>query len=319
MKKISTFALAIQAFLFIQTKRRTLVLLGLTVLVGSLSPAMGALRVVATTPELASIARSVGGGNVSVVSLSKPGQDYHKIEARPSFVTQVAQAAIVIRIGLDLDVWMDALLNAAHNTRVAKGGVGYVDASTMIRKLDLPKGRVTGASGDIHVLGNPHFWLDPGNGKVIAYEILLALRRVDAKNAPSYDSNYKRFVSDIDKRIVHWESQMKPLKNRPVVAYHAEWVYFYKRFGLRAFGYLEPKPGIPPSAGHLSRLINRMKSAHVTTIIVPDIYPMRFPEMVAKETNALIARVPYSVGSMGTDGYIDYIDKIVSSIIKTLK
>jgi len=272
-----------------------------------------ALKVVTTTPELESIAKSIGGAHVSMVSLARPDQDYHKVEARPTDVTRVASADVVVRVGMDLDLWMDGVLQAARNRAVMKGGTGYVDASEMIRRQEVPRGQISGASGDIHVEGNPHYWLDPGNGKVIAYEILLGLRKVDPAHASAYDSAYRRFSSEIDAKMGKWDSELRPLRGRPVVAYHDEWVYFYRRFDLKAFGYLEPKPGIPPSAGHVSHLITEMKGAGVKLVLVPSIYPLRFPEMVAKETGAKVARVPYSVGSMGTESYIDYIDAIVAA------
>lgn len=278
-----------------------------------------AVKVVTSTPELAAIAKEVGGARISVVSLAKPDQDYHKVEARPSDVRQVAQAALLVRVGMDIDLWMDAVINAARNSKVSRGAPGYVDASAMIRKLQVPKASITGASGDIHAMGNPHYWLDPANGKVIAYEILLGLRKVDSKNAASYDGNYSAFVKRIDAKMQQWKASMAPVKGHPVVAYHDEWIYFYTRFGLRAFGYLEPKPGIPPSAGHISDLISRMKTAKAKAVIVPSIYPMRFPETVASATGARIVRVPYSVGSMGTSGYINYMDAIVSAVVRGMR
>lgn len=281
--------------------------------------AQAALKVVTSTPELASIAREVGGSRISVGSLAQPDQDYHKVEARPSYVRRVSQADLLVRIGMDMDLWMDAVINAARNSRVARGGPGYVDASAMIRKLEIPHASITGASGDIHVMGNPHYWLDPGNGKVIAYEILLGLRKVDPKNASTFDKNYRSFIARIDAKIKHWDAQMARFRGHPVVAYHDEWIYFYKRFGLSAFGYLEPKPGIPPSAGHISSLITRMKSAHVKAVIVPSIYPMRFPQTVSKATGAEVVKVPYSVGAMGTKDYIDYIDSIVTAVARGMK
>jgi zinc/manganese transport system substrate-binding protein len=286
---------------------------------GTDQPAQAALRVVAVTPELASIAKSVGGDRVDVTSLARPDSDYHKVEARPSDVVQVSRADLFVRVGMDLEMWADALLNSARNPKVAKGGPGYVDCSTRIRKLEVPSGQISGASGDIHVLGNPHYWYDPGNAKVIAYEILLGLRRVDPQGYKAYDANYARFGQEIDQRLAAWTRDLAPYKGKPVVAYHAEWTYFYRRFGLVPFGYLEPKPGIPPSGSHVSSLISRMKQAGVKCVIVPSIYPLRFPEMIGRETGARLARVPYSVGSLGTKDYIGYLDLVVSSVRKALQ
>jgi ABC-type Zn uptake system ZnuABC Zn-binding protein ZnuA len=168
------------------------------------------------------------------------------------------------------------------------------------------------------VLGNPHYWLDPANAKVIAYQIDLALRRVDPANAAAYDANYARFSADVDRRLAQWVRELAPYKGKAVVAYHEEWVYFLDRFGLKGFGYLEPKPGIPPSPAHVSALINRMKSAGVKAVIVPSIYPTRFADLVARETGGTVSVVPYSVGARGTRDYFDYIDAIVDGFRKAL-
>jgi ABC-type Zn uptake system ZnuABC Zn-binding protein ZnuA len=193
-----------------------------------------------------------------------------------------------------------------------------VDAGRLIRKKSVPTERISGASGDIHVLGNPHYWLDPANAKVIAYQVLLALRGVDAKNAAAYDANYKNFASEVDQRLAGWQRELAPYKGRAVVAYHDEWVYFLDRFDLRAFGFLEPKPGIPPSGGHVNDLIRRMKAANVKAVIVPSIYPRRFADLVARETGGTVSVVPYSVGSRGTKGYFDYMDAIVDGFRRAL-
>ena len=296
-----------------------LALIALLITVFTITPASrAAVNVVTTLPELASIAKEVGGSRVSVQSLAKPDQDYHRIEARPSDVRRVASAGLFVRAGMDLDMWADALINAARNSAVARGGKGYVDASRMIRKMEVPAGQITGASGDIHVQGNPHYWYDPGNAKVIAYQVLLGLRAVDPKGAAAYDANYKRFVSEVDRRIKGWEKELAPYRGRSVVSYHDEWVYFYKRFGMTPFGYLEPKPGIPPSANHVNNLIRRMKADRVKAVVVSSIYPMRFPQLLQREASASVVRVPYSVGSMGTKDYFSYIDAIVKGFKKAM-
>ena len=287
-------------------------------LAGAARSAQAAMSVVTTTPELAAIAREVGGNLVNVTSLAKPDQNYHKVEAKPTDVVRVARADVFVRIGLDLEPWADALLNAARNPKVQPGGAGYVDAGRLIRKKEAATGQVSMAQGDIHVLGNPHYWLDPANAKVIAYQIDLALRAVDKKNAAVYDANYSRFSAEVDRRLAGWRLALAPFKGKAIVAYHAEWVYFLDRFGLRVLGYLEPKPGLPPSGGHVNHLIQQMKAAGVKAVIVPSIYPTRFANLVAKETGGEVAVVPYSVGSRGTTNYFDYIDAIVNGFKKAL-
>lgn len=273
----------------------------------AISPAHATVSVVAATPELADIAREVGGKLVTVYSIAKPNQDYHMIEARPSDVNRVAKANVVVRIGLDLDLWFDALINASGNRKVARGGAGYVDASLGIKKLEIPQGQVTGASGDIHVYGNPHYFYDPLNAKFIAYNIALGLDRVSPANATTFNANYKNFMAKIDQRMAGWSKELAPYKGRKVVIYHKSACYFLRRFGLIEFGTLEAKPGIPPSAAHVQNLIKSMKASGVKTVVVESIYPRQFPDMVTRETHSKLGITPYSVGSLGTKNYFDLI------------
>jgi len=285
----------------------------------SLTAAQAAINVVAATPELADIAKQVGGSKVSVYSVSKPDQDYHRVEARPSDVARVARADVVVRVGMDLDLWFDALLNAAGNSRVSKGGTGYVDASQGITKLEVPREQITGASGDIHVYGNPHYFYDPQNGKVIARDILAALVRVAPREADTFKANCEQYCQTLDERTAAWQKMLAPYRGQPVVTYHKSAAYFLRRFGLREFGTLEPKPGIPPSAAHVNSLIQAMKREKVKAVVVDSIYPRRFPDLVARETGVKYAITPYSVGSLGTKSYLDLIDLMVRRYQEALR
>lgn len=286
---------------------------------GFASSAAAGIGVVASTPELADITRQVGGDKVSVYSIARANQDYHMIEPRPSDVSRIARADLVVRIGLDLDLWLDALINAAGNPRARKGGSGYVDASVGITRLEVPKEQITGASGDIHVYGNPHYFYDPENGKIIAHNVLEGLIRVSPRDKATFQSNYERFAKEIDQRTAAWRQELAPYKGRPVVTYHQSAVYFLHRFGLKDFDQLEPKPGIPPSAAHISRLITRMKEQHVSAMVIETVYPKRFPDLIARETGVKYVVVPYSVGSLGTKSYLDMMDMWVARYKEALR
>lgn len=294
------------------TRNALMIAFTLLVTAGCLSSATAAIEVVAATPELADITKQVGGATVSVYSIAKPNQDYHMIEPRPSDVSKIARADMVVRIGLDLDMWLDALMNAAGNARVRKGGPGYVDASIGIPRLEVPREQITGASGDIHVYGNPHYFYDPENGKIVAHNVMEGLIRVSPGNKMAFQSNYNRFADEIDSLTAAWKKELAPHKGDPVVTYHASAVYFLHRFGLVDFGQLEPKPGIPPSASHIGDLIRRMKEHKVTAVVIESVYPKRFPDLIARETGAKYVTVPYSVGSLGTKSYFDLIDAWVN-------
>lgn len=282
-------------------------------------PAHATIQVVAATPELADIARQVGGDLVSVYSVAKPNQDYHMIEPRPSDVSRIASARLVVRVGMDLDLWMDALINASGNRYVSKGKPGYVDASDGFERLEVPEESITGASGDIHVYGNPHYFYDPVGGKWIAYNIAQGLARVSPGNTAAFRGRYLSFSGAIDKQMRGWKAALAPYRGRSVVTYHKSAIYFLNRFGLKEFGTLEPKPGIPPSAAHVQNLIHNMKASHVTTLIIESVYSRQFANKVAQETGARVTIVPYSVGSMGTHTYFDLVNMWVAKYKEALQ
>lgn len=277
-----------------------------------LQPARAATEVVASIPELAAIAKAVGGGNVSVYSVAKPNQDYHAIEPRPSDVSRIARADLIVRSGLSLDIWMDSLMNAAGNAKLNRGGNAYVDASANIPTIETPQESISGASGDVHPEGNPHYLYDPIYAKRTAQNIVRGLIRVDAKNAASYRANYVAFNRAIDNKMDDWKRALAPYAGKSVVTYHRNYNYFLRRFGLRQYGTLEPKPGIPPSAAHISQLISNMKRDRVRAILIEGIYPKRFADVMKRQLGVQYQVGPFSVQSYTGQGYINLIDNLVA-------
>lgn len=278
----------------------------------NVTSAHAAVDVVASLPELAAITKAVGGNNVSVYSIAKPEQDYHTIEPRPSDVSRIARADLVVRSGLQLDMWMDSLMNAAGNNKLNRGGEGYVDASADIPRIEVPAESVTGASGDVHPDGNPHYYYDPVYAKYVARNVLKGLIRVDNKHADEYRANYKHFNADIDEHLAGWQRDLAPFQGKSVVTFHRNYNYFLRRFGIRQYGTLEPKPGIPPSAAHISQLIAQMKRDNVKGLLVEDIYPKRYPDLVARQLGIKYESGPVSVTSLTEEGYISLINQLVN-------
>lgn len=274
--------------------------------------ANAATEVVASLPELAAIAKAVGGNDVTVYSIAKPNQDYHGIEARPSDVSRIANADLIVRSGLSLDGWMDSLMNAAGNTRLNRGGLGYVDASAGIPRIELPQGGITGASGDVHPQGNPHYYYDPIYAKRIAQNVVKGLIKVDGKNADDYRKNYLAFNASIDAHMNGWRSSLAPYAGKALVTYHLNYNYFLRRFGIRQYGTLEPKPGIPPSAQHISQLISQMKRDGVKAMLIENIYPRRFADLMGRQLGATPQFGPFSVSSYNGAAYIELIDALVA-------
>ena len=286
--------------------------------VGFTSRAQAAIDVVATIPELGAIAKEVGGDNVSVYTIAKVNRDLHTIEPRPSDVSRVANAHLIIRTGMQLETWMDALTRATGNSNLMSGGARVVNASVGVRRLNVPTGQIDGRSGDIHADGNPHFYYDPVYAKFIARNILRGLVRVDAKNAGEYRANYTRFNAQIDARMRVWTAQLAPFRGRGVVTYHKNYAYFMRRFGIREFGNLEVRPGIPPTAKHINALIANMKRENVKAVVIENSYPTRFADLVSRQTGAKYVVAPFNVGSLGTTNYFNFMDKLVASFRSAL-
>jgi len=291
------------------------IVLVFTVMVCALLPASATVRVVTATTDFADITHWVGGDRVQVESLARGDQDLHHVDPRPSFVTKLANADLVVRIGMDLDMWMDSLLAAARNGKVREGGAGYVDASAGIHRLEVPSEKLDPSKGDIHVYGNPHYWLDPENGKVIARNILAGLKRVDPGGAGAYQQGYDRFVKALDEHMARWTAEMASLRGASVVTYHTTFTYFNARFGLRLSGTMEVKPGIPPSAAHIAELVAAMKRDHVKAVMTCPYYPTRFTDLVHRETGAAILVLPTSTqGVKGASDYFSMFDTIIAQL-----
>jgi zinc/manganese transport system substrate-binding protein len=207
---------------------------------------------------------------------------------------------------------MDSLMNAAGNGRLNRGGAGYVDASANIPRIEVPQAGITGASGDVHPQGNPHYYYDPIYAKRIAQNIVRGLIRVDAKNADDYRRNYVAFNKSIDARMSGWRSALAPFAGKSVVTYHLNYNYFLRRFGLRQYGSLEPKPGIPPSARHISQLISQMKRDNIKGMLIEGIYPHRFADLMGRQLGVTPQFGPFSVQYYSGAGYINLIDSLVS-------
>ncbi len=305
-----------------KSTRRTLLSSGALLLAGTLfasaKPAHAAINVVTSLPELAAITREVGGQNVSVYSVARPNNDYHHYEALPSDVARISRAKLVVATGMEFEMWMTALLNAAARSNLQPGGAGYVNASEGVRRLEVPNQQISGASGDIHSDGNPHFYYDPVYAKFIARSVLRGLLRVDASHGDQYRANYGRFNSQIDARMTRYKAELGPYAGEGVVTYHQNYAYFLRRFGLKQYGNVEPKPGIPPSARHVNALAQNMKRDKVRAIIVESIYPTRFPALLAQGAGTKYVVAPYSVGSMGTSNYFNFMDKLVDSFKSAL-
>lgn len=278
------------------------------------------LNVVATLPDFGSLAREIGGDKVEVITLAKPTEDPHFVDARPSFVVSLRNADVLIDGGAELEIgWLPPLLQNARNPKLEVGQPGRVQASGGIRLMNVPT-NVTRAAGDVHALGNPHFMTDPIIAKAVAQHIAQSFATVDAANAGYYAANYKKFEATINAKLQEWGTTMLPFKGQSVVAYHDSWPYFAHRFGLNIDVFLEPKPGIPPSPSHLAEVIAQMKAQHIKAVIVEPFHDRKVAERAASATGAKVVDFAQYPGALpDTDTYVKLIDTLISRLAAALK
>jgi zinc/manganese transport system substrate-binding protein len=286
--------------------------------------AAGPLNVVTTTEDLASIAREVAGDKAKVESLSRGYQDPHFVEAKPSFVLKLNKADVLIAVGRELEIgWLPPLITQARNAKIQPGADGYLDASSTARILEIPTGQITRAMGDVHPSGNPHYWLDPENGKLIAKATADKLSALDHANAAYYAQREADFEKRLTEAEARWTGMMAPYKGTKVVTYHRSWSNFADHFGLDVMGYVEPRPGIPPSPSHTLDLIKAMKEQNVKIILVEPYFDLKTPNSIARETGARVLVMPPSVGGeKEITEYItlfDYDIKLLTDAIKAVK
>lgn len=302
-------------------KRRfpVIALVGLA-LCAAATPLSAAIKVVATTEDLAALTREVGGDRVKVEALARGYQDPHFVEAKPSFILKLHSADLLVLVGRELEIgWLPPLIQQSRNKKVQVGATGYLDASLTVRILEIPTGEITRAMGDVHPQGNPHYWLDPGNGRRAAESIRDRLSAMSPGDAAYFASRYEDFDKRLAEAEKRWDALMAPYKGLKVVTYHRSWPNFAERFGLEVVGYVEPRPGIPPSPRHTLELIATMKRLGVKILLVEPYFDVKTPESIARATDARVLVMPPSVGGEKeiTDYFelFDYdIDRLVAAV-----
>ena len=259
--------------------------------------AAGKLNVVTTTEDLAALAREIAGDRATVESIARGYQDPHFVEPKPSFILKLNRADLLILVGLQLEVgWLPSLITQSRNPRIQMGAPGYLDASQNAEILEIPTGVITRAMGDVHPLGNPHYWLAPQNARLIAQAIQAKLGALQPQDAAYFQQRFQDFSQRLAAAEKLWDQKMAAYRGRKVVTYHRSWPNFTKRFGLEVVGYVEPKPGIPPSPGHTLELINQMRRDNVKLILVEPYFDLKTPNAIARETGGEVVVLLPSVG-----------------------
>ncbi len=290
-------------------------------LVATQASAQGKLNVITTTEDLASIAREVGGDRITVEALARGYQDPHYVEAKPSFILKLQKADLLIVVGRELESsWLPPLIQQSRNARVQVGGSGYLDASARARILDIPTGQITRAMGDVHPQGNPHYWLDPENGKTIARAIADKLSQLRAADRAYFEQRVASFIARLTEAQQRWAAMFAPYQGTKVVTYHNSLPNFADRFGLQVIGFVEPRPGIPPSPQHTLDVINDMKRQNVKLVLVEPYFDLKTPNSIGRATGATVLVLPPSVGGVkqATD-YVALFDYNLNLIVNALK
>src|SRR5438270_2136726 len=257
------------------------------------------LNVVTATTDMAALTQEVGGDKVNVEAIAKGYQDPHFVEAKPSFLLKLRQADLLIDVGLQLEIgWLPPLTTQSGNPRIQVGAAGYLDASQFAEILEVPAGVVTRAMGDVHPLGNPHYWLDPDNGRRVARGIAGKLGELD----PADQAYFQQRFQDFDKRLTaaeqKWDAEIAPYRGRKVVTYHNSFTNFAKHSHLEVIGYVEPRPGIPPTPSHTLELIGLMKRENCKLILVEPYFDLKTPNSIGAATGAKVLVYLPSVGGV---------------------
>lgn len=280
-------------------------LLALAALLAASAPARAQLEVVTSTTDLYDIARAVGGEHIRAVHISEGFQDPHFVEAKPSFILRLRNADVFAFVGLDLEIgWMPLLLQGARNRKLQPGQPGYLDVSRAIDVLDVPAGAVDRSQGDVHPLGNPHYWLHPANARRIARLFANTFAALDPPRARAYAQGATRFEQQLDEQERAWEPLLATIRGKPVVAWHTSWRYLAEYAGLEIVGFMEPRPGVPPSPAQLAGLIATMRRTGARVIIMEPFYDRKLADVVADRVGATVLELPPSVG--GVKAATDY-------------
>jgi ABC-type Zn uptake system ZnuABC Zn-binding protein ZnuA len=281
----------------------------------------GRLNIMAATEDLASIAREVAGDRATVEAIAKGFQDPHFVEAKPSFILKLQKADVLVVVGRELEIgWLPPLIQQSRNAKIQAGAEGYLDASLAAEILEIPTGQITRAMGDVHPLGNPHYWLDPENGKRIAKEVADKLGELRPNDRAYFQQRLGDFSTRLDAAEKRWIAEMAPYQGTKMVTYHRSFPNFAKRFGLDIVGYVEPRPGIPPTPQHTLELIAEMKRQNVKLVLVEPYFDLKTPNAIGRDTGAQVLVMPPSVGGVKevTD-YFKLFDYDIRLIVDAIK
>jgi len=272
------------------------------------------VRVVTTLSDLADLTRQIGGDRVQVDFIVRGNQNPHFVEVKPSYMMKLKSADIFFMIGMELERWAPQIIDGSRNPKLL-----VVDLSKNMQKLEVP-GRLDASQGDVHRFGNPHYWLDARNVRLMMEDMIMAMIKVSPNDEQYFRANANAYLSRLDAKIAEWEATMKPFVGSRVITFHKSWSYFANWLGLVVAGQVEPKPGIPPSPSHTAELISLVRNGNFKAIIVEPFYDASAAEQIARSASAKVIRLTTSVG--GVDAAKDYMammDYNIATLAATLR
>jgi zinc/manganese transport system substrate-binding protein len=287
-------------------------LIAILILISSISFAN--VKTVTTITIIYDLVKNIGKDKVDVDYLCRGNQDPHFLEVMPSYMLKLRNADLIFEVGLDLEKWLPQLIDGSRNTNIQ-----VIDLSQEIEKKEVPSTKMDARYGDVHPYGNPHYYLDPLDVKIMAKEVYDALATQDPENASYYEKNYNDYIKLLDAKISEWNNKMAKAKDKPIVFFHSSWIYFADQYGIKIAGYVEPKPGIPPTPSHNAELINLIRKADVKIIVMENYYSDAAPNQISQITGVKVLKVPVGVyGMEGIDSYFKMMDYIIDQIVSNV-
>lgn len=272
------------------------------------------IRVVSTTTVINDLVKEIGKEKVKADYICRGDQDPHFLEILPSYMLKLRNADLVFKIGLGLELWLQQLIDGSRNNKLQ-----LIDLSENIEKKEIPSGKIDASQGDIHPFGNPHYWLDPENVKIMADEILHALSDQSPKDSEYFKKNFQEYLAKLDKKINEWKSKLAGSKGKSLITFHKSWVYFTERFGIKVIGQVEPKPGIPPTPSHNAELVNDIKRSNTKVVLMENYYSDNAPNQLSRTTGIKVVKVAIGISDQsGITSYFQMMDSIVDSLANNL-
>jgi ABC-type Zn uptake system ZnuABC Zn-binding protein ZnuA len=279
------------------------------------SGASSEINIVASTSDLAYFARIISGGKAKVASIAPPDADIHYVEVRPSYMIKTKEADLILKVGMELDIWMDRIIDGSRNSEAI-----IIDCSKYIKPLEVPSFKADARYGDLHRFGNPHYWLSPENAKPITLAIEEGLAKVDPPNADFYRESRLTFLSQVEADAAKLKAMAAPLKDKKIVFYHDSWPYFNSYFEILAAGFIEPFPGVPPSASHISKMIEIVREEKISVIAMEPYFDRRVPDKIASETGTNVVTLYPSIGGREeNESYYQWLEGNIRVLLEAAK